>query len=103
MITPSALDTYGHPAISFGSTYAALGNGGRNTYRPLDQNLITFGDTLTWVKGSHTLKFGADFVRNAALDGFTSGRGNPRGLISYTGTNADPLVALPAGPAGQYS
>ena len=92
VITPSALDTYGHPAISFGSTYAALGNGGRNTYRPLDQNLITFGDTLTWVKGPHTLKFGADFVRNAALDGFTSGRGNPRGLISYTGTNADPLV-----------
>jgi hypothetical protein len=31
-------------------------------------------------------------VRNAALDGFTSGRGNPRGRINYTGTNADPLV-----------
>jgi hypothetical protein len=100
VVTPSALDTFGHPAINFGSTYAALGNGGRNTYRPLDQNLITFGDTLTWVKGVHTLKFGADFVRNAALDGFTSGRGNPRGLITYTGTNADPitrfLLGLPA-------
>jgi len=41
VITPSALDTYGHPSISFGSTYAALSNGGRNTYRPLDQNLFT--------------------------------------------------------------
>ncbi len=91
-ISPSALDTYGHPSISFGSTYAALGNGGRNTYRPLDQNLITFGDTLTWMKGRNTIKFGADFVRNAAVDGFTSGRGNPRGRINYTGTNADPLV-----------
>ena len=92
VITPSALDTFGHPSISFGSTYAALANGGRNTYRPLDQYLLTFGDTLTWVKGAHTLKFGADFVRNAAVDGFTSGRGNPRGRINYTGTNADPLV-----------
>jgi hypothetical protein len=92
VITPQALDTYGHPSISFGSTYVALGNGGRNTYRPLDQYLLTFGDTLTWVKGVHTLKFGADFVRNAAVDGFTSGRGNPRGRINYTGTNADPLT-----------
>ncbi len=104
VITPSALDTFGHPSISFGSTYAALANGGRNTYRPLDQNLITFGDTLTWVKGSHTLKFGADFVRNAALDGFTSGRGNPRGRINYTGTNADPLVRFLLGlPANTVS
>jgi hypothetical protein len=104
VITPSALDTYGHPSISFGSTYTALGNGGRNTYRPLDQSLITFGDTLNWVKGTHTLKFGADFVRNAALDGFTSGRGNPRGRINYTGTNADPLVRFLMGlPANTVS
>jgi hypothetical protein len=100
VVSPAALDTYGHPSISFGSTYAALSNGGRNTYRPLDQNLLTFGDTLTWVQGSHTIKFGADFVRNAAIDGFTSGRGNPRGRINYTGTNADPLarflMGLPA-------
>ncbi len=99
VITPSALDTFGHPSISFGSTYGALGNGGRNTYRPLDQNLITFGDTLTWIKGKHTLKFGADFVRNAAVDGFTSGRGNPRGRINYTGTNADPLARFLLGLA----
>ena len=96
VITPSALDTYGFPSISFGSTYAALPNGGRNTYRPLDQNLLTFGDTLTWMKGKHTLKFGADFVRNAAVDGFTSGRGNPRGRINYTGHERRSAGALPA-------
>jgi hypothetical protein len=92
VVSPAALDTYGFPSISFGSTYSALPNGGRNTFRPLNQNLLTYGDTLNWMKGSHTLKFGADFVRNAAIDGFTSGRGNPRGRINYTGTNADPLV-----------
>jgi len=104
VITPSALDTYGHPSVSFGSTYVALGNGGRNTYRPLDQNLITFGDTLTWNTGKHTFKFGADFVRNAANDGFTSGRGNPRGRINYTGSNADPLARFLLGmPANSVS
>jgi Carboxypeptidase regulatory-like domain/TonB dependent receptor len=95
-----ALDTFGHPAISFGSTFATLGNGGRTTYRPLDQNLITFGDTLTWITGRHTLKAGADFVRNAANDGFTAGRGNPRGRINYSGSGTDPLarflLGLPA-------
>ena len=43
-------------------------------------------------------------MRNAALDGFTSGRGNPRGRINYTGTNADPLVRFLLGmPANTVS
>lgn len=99
VVTPSALDTYGHPSISFGSTYAVLGNGGRNTYRPLDQNLITFGDTVNFVFGSHSIRAGADFVRNAALDGFTSGRGNPRGRINYSGAGVDPLARFLLGLA----
>ena len=100
VVGPSALDTYGHPAINFGTGLRAFGNGGRNTYRPLDQNLLTFGDTITWIKKRHTIKAGADFVRNAAVDGFTSGRGNPRGLINYTGPGPDAftrfLIGLPA-------
>ena len=94
VVTPSALDTYGHPAISFGTGFAIFANGGRNTYRPLDQNLITFGDSLTWLKGRHAFKFGADIVRNAALDGFTSGRGNPRGRINYTGAGPDAVARI---------
>lgn len=92
VITPETLDTYGHPAITYSSTYAAFGSGGRNTYRPLDQNLITFGDTLNWIKGRHTIRAGADFVRNQALDGFTSGRGTPRGTITYSGSGTSPLA-----------
>jgi hypothetical protein len=34
---------------------------------------------------SHTLKMGADFVRNVAVDGFAKNRGNPRGVMAYTG------------------
>ncbi|MBI3473204.1 MAG: TonB-dependent receptor, partial [Candidatus Solibacter usitatus] len=100
VIGPSALDTYGHLAVNFGTGFRNFTNGGRNTFRPLDQNLMTFGDTLSWIKRRHALKFGADFVRNAAVDGFTSGRGNPRGLINYTGAGPDAfarfLMGLPA-------
>lgn len=104
VITPSALDTFGHPAINIGSAFQGLGNGGRNTYRPLDQNLITFGNTLTWIHGKHSLKAGADWVRNAAQDGFTSGRGNPRGLVNYSGAGTDPLARFIMGlPANTVS
>ena len=86
------LKTFGHTAINFSGRFATFANGGRNTDRPLDQNLVTFGDTLTWVIGKHNLKMGADFVRNAALDGFAVNRGNPRGSMTYTGSNTDPFA-----------
>jgi len=47
---------------------------------------VTFGDTLHWLMGKHSFKFGGDVVRNTALDGFTANRGNPRGLLTYSGT-----------------
>jgi carboxypeptidase family protein len=95
-----ALSTFGHPAVNFGgSFFPNFGNGGRNTFRPLDENLITFGDTLTWIIGKHDLRMGGDLVRNAGRDGFASNRGNPRGLMTYTGTKANPftkfLLGLP--------
>lgn len=80
-----ALGTDGQPAISFNNSFATFDNGGRNTYRPLSQALTTFGDTFTWVRGKHALKFGADWVRNWALDGFSLNRGNPRGSMTYAG------------------
>jgi len=97
-----ALDTFGHPRIQFGN-FAIFNNGGRNTYRPLDQKLITFGDTLSWVKGKHSIRAGADFVRNAAQDGFANNRGQVRGAINYTGGSVDAftrfLLGLPANTA----
>jgi hypothetical protein len=102
-----ALSTFGHPAISFSNAFATFTNGKRDTYRPEDQNLITFGDTLTWVLGKHNLRMGADFVRNQAVDGFALNRGNPRGLMTYANpdtcgpnltacfdTNPDPFAEL---------
>ena len=94
------LGTHGHAAVNFGGRFATFNNGGRNTDRPEDQRLATFGDTLTWVKGKHNFKFGGDWVRNAAIDGFALNRGNPRGLVTYSGSNANPFTQFLLGEPG---
>ncbi|MBS1812159.1 MAG: TonB-dependent receptor [Acidobacteria bacterium] len=101
VVGENARDTYGHVGINFGGSFATFGTGGRNTFRPLDQKLYTFGDTLTWIRGQHTIKGGFDTVFNSALDGFANNRGNPRGLLTYsTGAATDRftrfLIGLPA-------
>src|SRR5246127_2169396 len=104
VVGQSQLQTHGHTQISYGSNFVAFGSGGRNTEREQSQYPTTFGDTLTWVIKNHNLKMGADFVRNVGLDGFASGRGNPRGTMTYTnpaacagtcgGAKTDPFAEL---------
>ncbi|PWT83207.1 MAG: hypothetical protein C5B44_00950 [Acidobacteria bacterium] len=65
--------------------FSQIPNGGRSIDRKLDQKLVTFGDSLSWTVGNHSLKAGADFVKNQAVDGFSLNRGQPRGLVSYGG------------------
>lgn len=85
----------------FNGAFATFQNGGRNTDRPLGQNLATFGDTLTCVVGKHNFKMGAGFVRNAALDGFAVNVGTQEGSMTYNGDGgvtdpfADFIVGLP--------
>jgi hypothetical protein len=76
------IDTPGQVAFTF-APFSGIPNGGRNTDRPLDQKLATFGDTVTWSKGKHSIKAGGDFVRNQAVDGFALNRNNPRGTLSW--------------------
>ncbi len=102
VVGPDELTTRGHLAVTLGSgssAFQAFSNGGRNTDRPADQDLITFGDTLTWSLGRHSLKMGGDFVRNQAVDGFAVNRGNVRGLVTYTGTGANALARFLQGQA----
>ena len=94
VVGPQELATHGHMAISFGSGFQAFSNGGRNTDRPMDQNLMTFGDTLTWSLGRHTIKAGADFIYNDAVDGFAVNRGSPRGAVTYSGTGPNALASF---------
>ncbi len=100
VIGPGELLLDGNPSISFGSSgISPIGSGGRSSDRNLNQSLITFGDTLTWAIGRHTIKFGADFVRNEAVDGFASSRGSPLGKMSYSGTGLDPFANFLLGNA----
>jgi hypothetical protein len=102
-----ALSTFGHPAVNFSGTFATFTNGNRNTFRPLDQNLITYGDTLTWIKGKHAFRMGGDMVYNEAQDGFALNRNNVRGAITYTGTGLTPftdfLLGLPGASVSTVS
>jgi len=82
VVGPELIDTPGQVAFTIGP-FAGISAGGRNVNRPLDQHLATFGDTVNWIRGNHSFKFGADFVRNQAVDGFAFNRNNPRGTVNY--------------------
>ncbi len=45
---------------------------GRNFFSPRETTIKRFqwGDTLTWIRGSHTLKFGVDFIRDDIFNFF---------------------------------
>ena len=86
-IGTSSMGLFGNPNISFGGGVATLGDDSRSSDRDLTQHLMTFGDTVSWLKGRHALKFGADFVRNEAVDSFASLRNTPQGVMSYNGSN----------------
>jgi hypothetical protein len=90
IIGSGSMGLYGNPVIEFclsGVCPATMGDGARISDRDLTQHLLTFGDTVSWQKGRHALKFGADFVRNEAVDGFASLRGTPQSTLEYNGTN----------------
>lgn len=94
------LGLHGNPSISFGSSgFTKIGSGGRSSDRSLNQNLITFGDTLTWSIGRHNVKVGADFVRNQAVDGFAASRGSPLGSLAYSGSGTTPFANFLLGQA----
>jgi hypothetical protein len=94
------LSTFGHPAVNFSNTFTTFANGNRNTTRNENVNLVTFGDTLTWIKGRHAFRMGGDLVRNGAVDDFATNRGNVRGLVTYGGTGTNPFTAFLLGLPG---
>jgi len=82
VVGSSLVDTPGQVAFVFGG-FPGIPNGGRNTDRPMDQKLATFGDTISWTIGNHSIRAGGDIVRNQAVDGFALNRNNPRGTVNY--------------------
>src|SRR6185503_14881021 len=50
IVGPAALDTFGQTELRI-TNLQTLTNGGRSVDRRLDQDLMTFGDTITWITG----------------------------------------------------
>ncbi|HEU4981153.1 MAG TPA: TonB-dependent receptor [Acidobacteriaceae bacterium] len=68
----------------------ALGNQG--TYSDMVENDFTYGDNLTWQKGRHLFKFGAQFIRYQQ-NIIYSGLSGAAGSMSYTGDfTSNPLI-----------
>lgn len=100
VVQPSVLSMYGNTNINFGSSgITTFGDGSRSSDRNLNQDLATFGDTISWTKGRHSFTFGADFVRNDAVDGFSQTRNTPQGTLTYSGAGLVPYANFLLGNA----
>lgn len=75
----------GFPDITFGGFYTQLGVPNWMPLFRTDEN-YTHGDSLTWTKGAHTLRFGFDMVR-FHLNHYQPelSDGGPRGLLDFNG------------------
>ncbi len=79
----------GYPSFSFSGGSAAgrptnITDGGFNGDRTISQNSFSISDNLSWIVGGHSLRAGALWTRNSAIDG--RGRGvNHRGQYRFNG------------------
>jgi hypothetical protein len=90
----------GFPNITFGGLYSQLGVPNWMPLFRTDEN-YTHGDSLTWIKGAHTVRFGFDMVR-FHLNHYQPelSDGGPRGLLDFNGQ----VTSLNGGPAtNQYN
>ena len=87
----NATDYYVHPFTDMGCTVLVSNGQDRRT------GTTSYGDSLSWVKGSHTLKFGADFrnVRESGANNFFSRRQVTLDLFTQSG-GQDSLINPPA-------
>lgn len=82
------------PAISLGTSYAALGNGGSVPFFNVS-NIFHYVDNLTFTRGRHSMKAGVDIRRNQNTN--QSGFGG-NGFLNFQGsyTARNPLAAQAA-------
>ena len=72
----------------------------QNTFRDLDQSSFSVSGSASWLKGSHSLKFGGIYTRNYAKDGYSTGANESKGAYAFSGfasgnSFADFLLGFP--------
>jgi hypothetical protein len=98
-IAPGAPVQWGIPEPSFsGDGFTAIGDGSDDPYQIAD-NTTQFVDNLSWIKGKHTFKFGAEYER----DNFDAlGNQFLRGQFTFQ-PNATENPAHPAGTGDAFA
>ncbi len=95
--TPTPGSTSGL-TVANGSEYTTMGNSyGGQTFV---DNSWTYGDDFTWLEGKHTIKMGAQFLREESND-FSAGNDGVLGTMAYTGiSTSNPLPGISGNVAG---
>ena len=98
VFTGLADDQRSYPAVGFAGVGSGLSGGGSavNDYQSSNQPMWDISNTTTWIRGRHTLNFGANFrkwslQRDLANDFL--------GQFTFSGFFTDPRIPNPANPA----
>ena len=93
-------DQRSYPAVGFGGFGAGLSGGGSavNDFQSSNQPMIDISNTTTWIRGRHTLNFGAN-VRKWSLQRDLAN--DFLGQFTFSGFFTDPRIPNPA-KAGEF-
>jgi hypothetical protein len=101
-VPPLAVNAPGLPQFLFSAPNrpSDIRDQRQNTFRDVDQSSFSLSSTTTWLKGSHSLKFGGIYTRNFAKDGYSTGANDSKGRYNFTGwatgnSFGDFLLGLP--------
>jgi len=89
-LTALSSDLEGFPAFEFGEGYSTLGD---SNYRPVESNDMVekYNETLTIIKGKHTLTFGFDIQPYQSLR--NQAPVSPHGQLNYAGLYSNSSIA----------
>ena len=86
-VPPLAVEAPGLPQFLFSAPNrpSDIRDQRQNTFRDLDQSSLSLSSSTSWLKGSHSLKFGGIYTRNYAKDGYSTGANDSKGRYNFTG------------------
>jgi carboxypeptidase family protein len=97
-----ATEVPGYPAFLFSGANrpSDIRDQRQNSFRDLDQSSFSLSSSSTWLKGTHSIKFGGIYTRNYAKDGYSTGANESKGAYAFSGfatgnSFADFLLGLP--------
>ena len=101
-VPPYAIGRRGYPAFSFqgANSIRSIADPSTAANRDTRTSTVAISHKLTWQHGRHSIRLGAQYTNQSALDGFSLGVSGASGLYVFTGTAtgnsfADFLLGLP--------